>query len=52
MYAEVNVPLKSHDSTFVIPKTALVQSTEKVFVVRVDSKHRAPVDRCSERYTK
>ena len=41
MYAEVNVPLKSHDSTFVIPKTALVQSTEKVFVVRVDNKHRA-----------
>jgi membrane fusion protein (multidrug efflux system) len=41
MYAEVSVPLKSHDSTFVIPKTALVQSTEKVFVVRVDSKHRA-----------
>jgi len=41
MYAEVNVPLKSHDSTFVIPKTALVQSTEKVFVVRVDKNHRA-----------
>jgi membrane fusion protein (multidrug efflux system) len=41
MYAEVNVPLKSHDSTFVIPKTALVQSTEKVFVVRVDQNHRA-----------
>ena len=41
MYAEVNVPLKSHDSTFVIPKTALVQSTEKVFVVRVDAQHRA-----------
>lgn len=41
MYAEVSVPLKSHDSTFVIPKTALVQSTEKVFVVRVDKNHRA-----------
>lgn len=35
MYAEVNIPLPSSDSTFVIPKTALVSSTEKVFVVRV-----------------
>ncbi|WP_345948223.1 efflux RND transporter periplasmic adaptor subunit [Mucilaginibacter sp. PAMB04274] len=41
MYAEVNVPMKSHDSTFVIPKSALVQSTEKVFVVRVNSNHKA-----------
>jgi len=41
MYAEVKVPLKSHDSTFVVPKTALVQSTEKVFVVRIDKNHRA-----------
>jgi membrane fusion protein (multidrug efflux system) len=41
MYAEVSVPLKSHDSTFVVPKTALVQSTEKVFVVRVGKNHRA-----------
>ncbi len=35
MYAEVNLPLPSSDSTFLIPKTALVTSTEKVFVVRV-----------------
>ncbi|MVN22004.1 efflux RND transporter periplasmic adaptor subunit [Mucilaginibacter sp. HMF7410] len=35
MYAEVNIPLPSSDSTFVIPKTALVSSTERVFVVRV-----------------
>jgi RND family efflux transporter MFP subunit len=41
MYAEVSVPTKSHDSTFVVPKSALVQSTEKVFVVRVDGQHRA-----------
>jgi membrane fusion protein, multidrug efflux system len=41
MYAEVSVPMRSHDSTFVIPKTALVQSTEKVFVVRIDKNHRA-----------
>jgi RND family efflux transporter MFP subunit len=35
MYAEVDVPLPSHDSTFIIPKTALVTSTEKVFVIKV-----------------
>ena len=35
MYAEVHMDLSGSDSTFVIPKTALVQSTEKVFVVRM-----------------
>ncbi|MES2277980.1 MAG: efflux RND transporter periplasmic adaptor subunit [Bacteroidota bacterium] len=35
MYAEVNLPLPGRDSAFVIPKTALVISTEKVFVIRV-----------------
>ncbi len=35
MHAEVNIPLPAKDSTFVIPKTALVSSTEKVFVIRV-----------------
>jgi membrane fusion protein (multidrug efflux system) len=35
MYAEVNIPLPASDSTFVIPKTALVTSTERVFVIRV-----------------
>lgn len=35
MYAEVKLPLPASDSTFLIPKTALVTSTEKVFVVRV-----------------
>lgn len=35
MYAEVHIPLPAKDSTFVIPKTALVASTEKVFVIRV-----------------
>lgn len=35
MHAEVNIPLPTKDSTFVIPKTALVSSTEKVFVIRV-----------------
>ncbi len=35
MYAEVSIPLPSSDSTFIIPKTALVTSTERVFVIRV-----------------
>ncbi len=35
MFAEVNVPLPAGDSTFVIPKTALAISTEKVFVIKV-----------------
>ncbi|RYY29685.1 MAG: efflux RND transporter periplasmic adaptor subunit [Sphingobacteriaceae bacterium] len=34
MYAEVNIPLPASDSTFVVPKTALVTSTERVFVIR------------------
>ena len=35
MYAEVNIPLPAKDSTFVVPKTALVTSTEREFVIRV-----------------
>lgn len=35
MYAEVNLPLPSNDSSFIIPKTALVSSTERVFVIRI-----------------
>jgi membrane fusion protein (multidrug efflux system) len=35
MFAEVNVPLPDGDSTFVVPKTAVVTSTEKVFVIKV-----------------
>jgi len=39
MYADVNVPIPSNDSTFIVPKTAVVTSTEKVFVVRVNNHH-------------
>jgi membrane fusion protein (multidrug efflux system) len=39
MYAEVNVPLPSRDSAFIVPKTAVVTSTEKVFVVKVINHH-------------
>lgn len=35
MVAEVNVPLPASDSTFVVPKTAVVNATEGVFVIRV-----------------
>jgi membrane fusion protein (multidrug efflux system) len=39
MYADVNVPVPSNDSTFIVPKTAVVSSTEKVFVIRVTNHH-------------
>jgi membrane fusion protein (multidrug efflux system) len=35
MFAEVDIPLPSRDSAFVVPKLAVVTSTEKVFVIRV-----------------
>jgi membrane fusion protein (multidrug efflux system) len=40
MYASVIVPLPSHDSTLIVPKSAVVSSTEKVFVVKVTN-HKA-----------
>ena len=39
MYADVNVPLPSNDSTFIVPSTAVVTSTEKVFVVKINNHH-------------
>ncbi len=38
MVAEVNLPLPSNDSTFIVPKTAVVNSTESIFVIRVVDK--------------
>ena len=35
MSAEVDVPLPTGDSTIILPKTAVVTSTEKVFVIKV-----------------
>jgi membrane fusion protein (multidrug efflux system) len=35
MVAEVNLPLPANDSTFIVPKSAVVNSTESVFVIRV-----------------
>ena len=35
MVAEVNVPLPANDSTLIVPKSAVVNSTESIFVIRV-----------------
>jgi RND family efflux transporter MFP subunit len=35
MVTEVKLPLPTEDSTFLVPKTAVVNSTERVFVIRV-----------------
>ena len=35
MYADVNLPVPSRDSAFIVPKTAVVTSTERIFVIRV-----------------
>jgi len=35
MYADVNVPLPTRDSSIILPKTAVATSTEKVFVIKV-----------------
>lgn len=35
MFAEVSVPLPAGDSTYIVPKTAVATSTEKVFVIKV-----------------
>jgi len=35
MVAEVNLPLPANDSTFIVPKSAVVNSTQSVFVIRV-----------------
>jgi membrane fusion protein, multidrug efflux system len=35
MIAEVNIPMPARDSSFIVAKTAVVSSQEKVFVIRV-----------------
>ena len=41
MVAEVDIPMPARDSTFVVPATAVVNSTERVAVIRVGSGHKA-----------
>lgn len=44
MYAEVSIPLPASNSTFVIPKTALVTSTERVFVIKINNQKAQWID--------
>jgi membrane fusion protein (multidrug efflux system) len=44
MVAEVNLPLPATDSTFIVPKSAVVNSTEAVFVIRVVNNQSQRVD--------
>jgi membrane fusion protein (multidrug efflux system) len=44
MYADVSIPLASPDSSLIVPKTAVVTSTEKVFVIKVVNNHARWVD--------
>jgi len=37
MVAEINISLPGRDSAFIVPKTAVVNSSEKVFVIRVSA---------------
>lgn len=41
MVAEVDLPMPAKDSTFLVPASAVVNSTERVFVIRVDGDHKA-----------
>jgi membrane fusion protein (multidrug efflux system) len=37
MYADVSLPLPARDSALILPKSAVVTSTEKVFVIKVEN---------------
>ena len=39
MIAEITIPLPAKDSVFIVPKTAVVNSTERVFIVKVVDGH-------------
>ena len=41
MVAEVDLPLPARDSTYVVPASAVVNSTERVFVIRVTGDRKA-----------
>jgi membrane fusion protein (multidrug efflux system) len=44
MVAEVNLPLPASDSTFVVPKSAVVNSTESVYIIRLVNNQTQRVD--------
>jgi membrane fusion protein, multidrug efflux system len=37
MIAEVNIPTAASDSVFIVPKSAVVNSTEKIFVIKISN---------------
>ena len=37
MVADVHVPLSPKDSTFIVPKSAVVNSPERVFVIKIEN---------------
>jgi len=37
MIAEVNIPTSARDSGFIVPKTAMVNSTERIFVIKISN---------------
>lgn len=39
MYADVSVPLPARDSAIIVPKSSVVTSTEKVFVIKIVNNH-------------
>ena len=41
MVAEVELPLPAKDSSFIVPNTAIVDGTERLFVIRETADHRA-----------
>ena len=41
MVAEVDLPLPDRDSSFVVPASAVVDGTERLFVIRVNDEHKA-----------
>lgn len=44
MIAEVNIPFPAKDSTLIVPKSALVNSTERTFVIRITNNKAEWVD--------
>jgi RND family efflux transporter MFP subunit len=44
MVAEVNLPIPAQDSSFIVPKSSVVNSTERVFVIKVNNNKAEWVD--------
>ena len=44
MIAEVSIPVSPHDSGFIVPKTALINSTERIFVIKITNGHAQWID--------